>query len=308
MKILDFGLARLERAARAGERSDGDGDERHRPRHGDGDGRLHVAGAGAGRGGGPPLGPLRARRRPLRDADGPPRVPPGHVGRDAERDPEGGAAGASRRTAKIPPALDRVVRHCLEKKPEDRFQSARDLAFELEGLTGSSVTARPAAAPAIRRGRRWLGGLLGLAGPRRALAGAFLAGRGSAPLEIPTFQPDHVPPRRRLVGPLHAGRQDRGLRRRLGRAPPRRSTRCARTLRSRGRWGSRRGRWLASRRRASWRCCCRRPALTRTSHTPLGRERWPASLSREGCHDRWPPTSSAGTGPPTASDWWPSAS
>ena len=30
---------------------------------------------------------------------------------------------------KIPPALDRIVRHCLEKNAEERFQSARDLAF-----------------------------------------------------------------------------------------------------------------------------------------------------------------------------------
>ncbi|MGH9200612.1 MAG: protein kinase domain-containing protein, partial [Vicinamibacterales bacterium] len=32
----------------------------------------------------------------------------------------------------IPPALDRLVRHCLEKRPEERFQSARDLAFDLQ--------------------------------------------------------------------------------------------------------------------------------------------------------------------------------
>jgi len=32
----------------------------------------------------------------------------------------------------VPPLLDRIVRHCLEKQPEDRFQSARDVAFALE--------------------------------------------------------------------------------------------------------------------------------------------------------------------------------
>src|SRR6202040_2303279 len=31
-----------------------------------------------------------------------------------------------------PASLDRIVRHCLEKNPEERFQSARDLAFHLE--------------------------------------------------------------------------------------------------------------------------------------------------------------------------------
>ena len=39
----------------------------------------------------------------------------------------------------IAPALDRIVRHCLEKAPEQRFQSARDMAFDLESIT--SLTA-----------------------------------------------------------------------------------------------------------------------------------------------------------------------
>jgi eukaryotic-like serine/threonine-protein kinase len=37
---------------------------------------------------------------------------------------------------RVPAALDRVVRHCLEKKPEDRFQSARDVAFDLGSMSG----------------------------------------------------------------------------------------------------------------------------------------------------------------------------
>ena len=42
----------------------------------------------------------------------------------------------------ISPALERIARHCLEKNPEQRFQSARDLAFDLEALShfsGSSA-------------------------------------------------------------------------------------------------------------------------------------------------------------------------
>ena len=38
---------------------------------------------------------------------------------------------------KISPALDRIVCHCLEKRPADRFQSARDLTFALGALSGS---------------------------------------------------------------------------------------------------------------------------------------------------------------------------
>ncbi len=39
---------------------------------------------------------------------------------------------------KTPPAADRVIKHCLEKKPEQRFQSAQDLGFALETLSDAS--------------------------------------------------------------------------------------------------------------------------------------------------------------------------
>lgn len=60
----------------------------------------------------------------------------------------------------VSPALERIVSHCLEKNPEGRFHSARDIAFALEALSGSttpSETAIAAALPAARRpGRVWL--------------------------------------------------------------------------------------------------------------------------------------------------------
>ncbi len=40
----------------------------------------------------------------------------------------------------VVPGLDRVIRHCLEKNPEQRFQSARDLAFQLDMLSSASGT------------------------------------------------------------------------------------------------------------------------------------------------------------------------
>ena len=51
---------------------------------------------------------------------------------------------------KVPPAMDRIVRHCLEKAPADRFQSARDLTFALGALSGSdsTVALRPQTAKA----------------------------------------------------------------------------------------------------------------------------------------------------------------
>lgn len=55
--------------------------------------------------------------------------------------------------AKISPQLERLVRRCLEKKPERRFQSASDLAFALESLSGVSGASQPEAtvvsAPAV---------------------------------------------------------------------------------------------------------------------------------------------------------------
>ena len=39
----------------------------------------------------------------------------------------------------VPAGLERVVAHCLEKNPEQRFHSAHDLAFDLESLTGSTA-------------------------------------------------------------------------------------------------------------------------------------------------------------------------
>jgi len=42
---------------------------------------------------------------------------------------------------KLPPPLTEIVRHCLEKKADDRFESARDLAFALGTLTDTTVQA-----------------------------------------------------------------------------------------------------------------------------------------------------------------------
>jgi serine/threonine protein kinase len=39
---------------------------------------------------------------------------------------------------RVPESLLQIVRHCLEKEPENRFQSARDLAFALDTLSSSS--------------------------------------------------------------------------------------------------------------------------------------------------------------------------
>jgi serine/threonine protein kinase len=40
----------------------------------------------------------------------------------------------------VSPALERLVHHCLEKNPAERFHSARDLAFALESVSGSATS------------------------------------------------------------------------------------------------------------------------------------------------------------------------
>ena len=49
-------------------------------------------------------------------------------------------------------ALDRIVRHCLEKDPGNRFQSARDLAFHLESATSVSGSGAASALPSPKAG------------------------------------------------------------------------------------------------------------------------------------------------------------
>jgi Tol biopolymer transport system component/tRNA A-37 threonylcarbamoyl transferase component Bud32 len=86
----------------------------------------------------------------------------------------------------LPPALERIVLHCLEKAPEERFQAAGDLAFDLETLSQSwSSGTLSAPITASRRPRKVLAAAVVLAA---AGAGLFFAGRATAPVREPEFE------------------------------------------------------------------------------------------------------------------------
>ncbi len=89
----------------------------------------------------------------------------------------------------LPPAFDQVVRHCLEKEPENRFQSARDLAFALGTLSGATTTKQLAA---FRRGKSGFQ----IWAPR---AGAALLLAALAVFLGATLRPAHSPEFRRVT-------------------------------------------------------------------------------------------------------------
>jgi len=188
-------------------------------------------------------------------ADGPSRHEPGEPNR---RDHVGGPCADLDAATAGTTALARVVRKCLAKAPDDRWDGAHDVGDELRWITQSSGTASAPArflaprggrtASALgtarrggsprgggRRGRLAAGARRrGAVGSRRALAGARLAGRGT---------------------------QRRGV------SPATFRTRAGRGRRSRGRpTGRRSSSWVAVAACSS--CSCAPSIVTRRAHSP----------------------------------------
>ena len=88
----------------------------------------------------------------------------------------------------VPQALEWIVRHCLEKNPQQRFQSAHDLAFDLEQLSRSSDSNVVLAVEQPKRGRRTSRLLLAALAVLMLMGSAFLVGGRMANGTLPSFQ------------------------------------------------------------------------------------------------------------------------
>ncbi len=84
--------------------------------------------------------------------------------------------------AAVPEPLSRIVGHCLEKQPANRFQTATDLRFALDAIGDGSRNTTPPPVPTAS-GRRWCRWLLRCRdrGAARQADGIGAASRGSAP-------------------------------------------------------------------------------------------------------------------------------
>ena len=81
-------------------------------------------------------------------------------------------------------AVDRVVRRCLEKRPEDRFDTARDVALSLEAVSVATGESASATAPSTRERRLRTAAIV---------AAALVAGAGLA-IALFAFLRPAVPP------------------------------------------------------------------------------------------------------------------
>jgi eukaryotic-like serine/threonine-protein kinase len=90
----------------------------------------------------------------------------------------------------IPLAIERLVNRCLEKNPEQRFQSASDLAFALEALSDPSISVA-GGAPAVTKEKPargpWLPAAVAFAGLGVLAVAAYLLLRTSPPPRVANY-------------------------------------------------------------------------------------------------------------------------
>ncbi|HEV8230811.1 MAG TPA: protein kinase, partial [Thermoanaerobaculia bacterium] len=103
-----------------------------------------------------------------------------------------------------PPALDRVVRTCLAKDPEDRFQTAHDVKLQLQWVAeGGSLAGAPAVVVSRRKSRERLAWAIAAI----AVVAAALAALGylkRAPVEPRPMRSSILPPEKISLDPTGA--------------------------------------------------------------------------------------------------------
>ena len=94
----------------------------------------------------------------------------------------------------VSPALDRIVRRCLEKKPERRFQSTSDLGFALESLSASTGSSTMTVSDVVtetetsKQGRKFLIYGLGLILLIGGIVAGLLMGGFLRRTSLPTYE------------------------------------------------------------------------------------------------------------------------
>ena len=102
-----------------------------------------------------------------------------------EQDPE----PLTRIDPTLPASLGHVVGRCLSKSPDERYQSALDVKFELQWAGGSAKEKAPAARAAVRERTAWLAAMLIL-----VAASTFVARRSAPPRPAGSVIQAYLPP------------------------------------------------------------------------------------------------------------------
>src|SRR5579863_329936 len=87
-----------------------------------------------------------------------------------------------------PPALEKILNRCLEKSPERRFQSASDLGFAIESLSGTSTGSGSQVHRAMEVKRNWWPWLAGAAALVIVGVGTWFAGKSTVTKEELSFK------------------------------------------------------------------------------------------------------------------------
>ncbi|MCI0567638.1 MAG: serine/threonine-protein kinase, partial [Acidobacteria bacterium] len=88
----------------------------------------------------------------------------------------------------FPPGLERIVHHCLEKNPQQRFQSARDIAFALDSLSVmSGSTSQPSLRVVAGLPKRSMAAIAALLVVAAGILAGWMAGVSSAVKDPPSW-------------------------------------------------------------------------------------------------------------------------